>query len=123
GPYDYRTDAIFHPETRAIMDKITFEHGGPEYDKRYPEGIPTSLQIVRDDGRVFDSELVMFPAGHARNTTSSLVDILQTKFDLLGTLAVAEPAALIESCTNLASLTPEQLRNLYDFEILDRGVL
>jgi len=27
------------------MDKIHFEHGGEEYDKLYPEGIPTSVMM------------------------------------------------------------------------------
>lgn len=28
------------------MTKITFEHGGKKYDEKYPEGIPSSLEIV-----------------------------------------------------------------------------
>jgi hypothetical protein len=28
------------------MTKITFEHGGKSYDEKYPEGIPTSLEIT-----------------------------------------------------------------------------
>jgi len=27
------------------MDKISFTHGGKEYDSKYPEGIPTSVKI------------------------------------------------------------------------------
>merc|ERR1712178_609878 len=44
-PYDYGKEALFHPKTRALMQKITFEHGGPEYDAKYPDGIPTSIDI------------------------------------------------------------------------------
>ncbi|MHC4992603.1 MAG: MmgE/PrpD family protein [Planctomycetota bacterium] len=120
GPYDYRTDAIFHPETRGLMDKIAFEHGGPEYDERYPDGIPTSLIIHLDDGRTFDSGLVMYPAGHARNTANDLEAILQIKFDLLGELALAEPQRVIESCNEIADLDSEALRSVWDIEILDR---
>ncbi len=40
-PKDYSREAIHNPKTKAIMDKITFDHGGKEFDKRYPLGIPT----------------------------------------------------------------------------------
>ena len=46
APKDYGSEALNDKNTRAIMEKITFEHGGPEYDKRYPDGIPTSVQIT-----------------------------------------------------------------------------
>lgn len=44
-PIDYSKNAIFNETTRKLMAKIEFEHGGPEYDAKYPEGIPTSIQI------------------------------------------------------------------------------
>jgi 2-methylcitrate dehydratase len=44
-PKDYSPNAIYNEQTRSIMEKIKFEHGGPEYDKLYPEGIPTSVKI------------------------------------------------------------------------------
>ena len=73
SPYDYAEDerAIFNPLTRSLMKKITFEHGGPEYDRRYPDGIPTSIIITTADGKRHDTGLVMYPAGHARNTTAT----------------------------------------------------
>ncbi|MCH2162015.1 MAG: MmgE/PrpD family protein, partial [Phycisphaerales bacterium] len=76
-PYDYDANAIHHPTTRALMDTISFAHGGEEYDRRYPDGIPTSLEITTRDGSVLDSGLVMYPSGHARNTTADLAGILQ----------------------------------------------
>ena len=42
------------------------------------------------DGNVFDSKLVMYPSGHARNTTADLNSILNYKFRLLGKLGVEE---------------------------------
>lgn len=33
-PYDYSPDAIAHPITRILIPKITFEHGGKEYDDK-----------------------------------------------------------------------------------------
>lgn len=35
-------------------------------------------------GKKYDSGLVMYPAGHARNTTADLRGILAHKFSLLG---------------------------------------
>src|SRR5690606_14284119 len=46
SPWDYSPAAIKNPATRALMEKITFEHGGPEYDAKYPDGIPTSIVIT-----------------------------------------------------------------------------
>ena len=40
-PQDYSQKAIHNPKTKALMEKITFDHGGEEFDKRYPLGIPT----------------------------------------------------------------------------------
>jgi 2-methylcitrate dehydratase len=51
-----------------LIDKTEFEHGGKEYDSKYPEGIPTSIQITLTNGQVLDSKFVMFPSGHAKNT-------------------------------------------------------
>jgi 2-methylcitrate dehydratase len=44
-PKDYGYDALKDATTRALMGKINFEHGGKEYDDKYPDGIPTSVQI------------------------------------------------------------------------------
>ena len=45
-PNDYSQRAIFNEYTRTLMEKVQFEHGGEEYDKLYPEGIPTSISIT-----------------------------------------------------------------------------
>lgn len=123
SPHDYMEDesAIFHPLTRALMKKITFEHGGPEYDAKYPDGIPTSLVITTADGAKLDSGLVMYPAGHARNTTANLKDILAHKFALLGDLALKDAKPIIDRFNNLPNLSAKELATLHDFEILNRG--
>lgn len=69
---------------------MVFAHGGIEYDEKYPEGIPTSVVIELSDGRVLDSKFVMFPSGHARNTSANLRSILDHKFKLLGKLGLDE---------------------------------
>jgi 2-methylcitrate dehydratase len=123
SPHEYMEDetAIFHPLTRALMKKITFEHGGPDYDAKYPDGIPTSLVITTADGKTLDSGLVMYPAGHARNTTANLKDILAHKFHLLGDLALKDAQPIIDRFNNLANLSAKEVATLHDFEILNRG--
>jgi len=121
SPHDYAEDqtAIFNPLTRALMKKISFEHGGPEYDKRYPDGIPTSIVIVAPNGQSHDSGLVMYPAGHARNTTANLNDILAAKFQLLGGLALSNAGPIIERFNNLAKLSSSDLARIHDFKIIN----
>ncbi len=87
-PFDFTDEAIRHPLTRRLMDKMTFQHGGEEYDRRYPDGIPTSIQITDSSGAEHDSGLVMYPSGHARNTTANLHSILDHKFEMLAKLTV-----------------------------------
>jgi 2-methylcitrate dehydratase len=122
-PYDYKVDetAIFHPVARELMNKIDFRHGGAEYDAKYPDGIPTSLTIHTASGQDLDSGLVMYPGGHARNTTADLERILDHKFRLLGALAVDDPQGAIDQLANLEGKSAEDVQRLYRFDILDRG--
>jgi len=103
------------------MAKIAFEHGGDEYDRRYPDGIPTSVVIESASSAKFDSGLVMYPSGHARNTTTDLKAILAHKFDLLGALATREAAPIIERFNRIAALSRDELAALHDFAIDDHG--
>lgn len=121
APADYSPEAIDHPVTRALMERIQFEHGGDEYDAKYPDGIPTSIRIEGPDGSEHDSGLVMYPSGHARNTTADLDGILAAKNDLLGQLALEDPAPVIERLNSVGTLSADELRGLYDFDLLDRG--
>lgn len=45
-PKDYGHQALFNKQTRELMTKCTFTHGGPEYDSKYPEGIPSDRKSV-----------------------------------------------------------------------------
>lgn len=126
-PMDYAVDdrAVQHPKARALMDLIEFKHGGAEYDAKYPEGIPTSVQIDLG-GETLDSGLVMFPAGHARNTTANLHDILENKFKVLGALAVpdgGDVVALVNKLNSLPGLSSFELASLYDCEIAVRDTI
>jgi len=116
SPYDYDNAAVANPATRALMDKITFEHGGPEYDAKYPDGIPTSLVITTTEGGKYDSGLVMYPAGHARNTTADLMGILDHKFRLLGGLG-GDADKIMTKVRGLASKGAPDIASLYDFAI------
>ncbi|MEX2218939.1 MAG: MmgE/PrpD family protein [Phycisphaerales bacterium] len=120
-PRDFDRAAIFHPVTRALMGKMAFEHGGPEYDAKYPDGIPTSLVITDSDGRVHDSGLVMYPSGHARNRTADLREILDHKWRELAELGLADPRTVLESLKRLPHKTAAELAELYHFEIVKRG--
>ncbi|MGQ0629276.1 MAG: MmgE/PrpD family protein, partial [Phycisphaerales bacterium] len=121
SPYDYNEAAIMNPFTRALMEKITFEHGGTEYDRLYPEGIPTSLVITDDRSGEHDSGRVMFPTGHARNTTADLKALLTHKFKLLGALAVPDPDALVRRLSPLEKKSAAEVAELMNFEIISRG--
>jgi len=122
-PADYKVDetAIFHPLTRKLMEKIDFRHGGPEYDAKYPDGIPTSIRITDDSGRVHDSGLVMYPAGHARNTTADLEDILARKFSLMGEIAGIDAEAAIARLSDIESASSRDMQEIYNFRFADRG--
>ncbi len=63
----------------------------------------------------------MYPAGHARNTTRDLEDILLRKFEMLGRLATDDPSAVIDRCQRLGELSAQELGSLYDLEIKARG--
>lgn len=121
SPYDYSPDALVNPATRSLMALMEFEHGGPDYDAKYPDGIPTSVVITDASGKTYDSGFVMYPAGHARNTTADLSGILKSKFQLLGALAVADganPGELIDPLEQIQEAI--DLSGIYDFPIASR---
>jgi 2-methylcitrate dehydratase len=120
-PHDFDASALHHQLTRALMQKMTFEHGGPEYDAKYPDGIPTSIIITDDQGEAFDSGLVMYPTGHARNTTADLKGLLAHKFAALGGLASDKPGPIIAKLSDVGRKSAAEVARMYDFRIQDRG--
>ncbi len=119
-PYDYSPQSIVDERTRSLMDKIEFFHGGKEYDDRYPDGIPTSVIIEDTDGTEFESGMVMYPAGHARNTEADLLGILAHKFNLLGKLAFENPSPVVDRFEDLGSKSSEDIAAIHNFEIQTR---
>ncbi len=114
-PADYDDAALLHPLTRSLMDKIEFVHGGPEYDAKYPDGIPTTVEIDhRGLGRL-SSGLVMYPEGHARNASGNLPALLAHKFRVLAGLGVGEVDGLLQRFSGLAKRSAAELRSLYDW--------
>merc|ERR1719413_51925 len=79
SPYDYGKDALFDAETRALMSKISFSHGGP-----------TQIDITVKGGKVISSGMVMYPSGHARNTSADLRQILKHKNHMLGDIVFSD---------------------------------
>jgi len=122
-PEDYGRDALFSKQTRELMELITFEHGGSEYDARYPDGIPTSISISCADGSVHESGLVMYPSGHARNETADLDEILLHKAEMLGKIALSDPASVINAFSSIASCSPEELHSMMEFVIEERPAI
>ncbi len=119
-PYDYDADAINNKDTRKIMEAISFEHGGQEYDEKYPDGIPTGVQITLKSGEVFDSGLIMYPSGHARNKSCNLDDLLQSKFSMHGGIAMDDPSLIINRCQSVSTLSHQDLLGIWDIQLADR---
>ena len=117
-PEDYSPRAINNDVTRRLMSKMTVEYGGEEYDKEYPKGIPTSLEIKYGD-KMLNSGMILYPAGHARNTDADLYDILNYKFNLLGRLALNEEEMdyFINQLQNIENLSNKEIRSLYNCNI------
>ncbi len=124
-PHDFGPTALKDPLTHALMAKMSFEHGGAEYDAKYPDGIPTSMVITDESGRVFDSGLVMYPGGHARNANgpdkADRDDILAHKFQKLGELAFKEPAPVIQRFSDLAGKSANEIGGIMDFALTVQG--
>ena len=121
SPDDYGKDALFNDQTRKIMERIEFEHGGEEYDKRYPDGIPTSVVIADADDNEFDSGLIMYPAGHARNQTTDLQDLLQAKWAMLGRMVQEDSAGVVERFSNLESKSGDEIQRINELDLTISG--
>jgi 2-methylcitrate dehydratase len=119
SPADYVEDdtALFHPLTRRLMQQIDFRHGGPEFDRKYPDGIPTSVEIGHAELGTLASGLVMYPQGHARANADNLGRLLDRKFRLLTEGAVADVESLVARFKNFMQKSPQDIVALYDFRI------
>ena len=120
APADYAEDesALFHPLTRRIMQQIDFRHGGEQYDRRYPDGIPTSVEISHARLGPLTSGLVMYPQGHARADAKELPKLLEHKFRLLAGPAVDDVDGLVTRFTDFHGKSTKEIERLYRFQIV-----
>jgi 2-methylcitrate dehydratase len=116
-PSDYDDPSLYDPLTRSLMQRIEFRHGGADYDARYPDGIPTTLEIDHATLGRRSSGLVMYPEGHARNVSGNLSALLSHKFRTLASLGVSDVEALYRRFTKLAQKSSQEIAELYDFSI------
>lgn len=120
-PHDYSEQALDHPLTRQLMERIDFVHGGLEFDEKYPDGIPTTVELTLDSGTSLQSGLVMYPEGHARNSSGNLRRLLSAKFDRLTKSAIDDPQALSDRFSNFPEKNVQQIQDILDFEIKSNG--
>ncbi len=116
-PEDYSDQALFDGLTRQIMQQIEFRHGGEEYDARYPDGIPTTVEIEHADLGHLSSGLVMYPEGHSRSGSGQLGELLRHKFFKLAEPAVDDAEALYRRFTGMLDKSAAEIADLYDFHI------
>jgi 2-methylcitrate dehydratase len=116
-PADYDDSALFDKLTRSLIDRIEFRHGGSEYDEKYPDGIPTTIEIEHADLGRQSSGLVMYPLGHARNTSDQLAPMLEHKFRTLAAMGVKDVDALYRRFTGLSKKSSAEIADLYNFQI------
>jgi len=118
APEDYGIDALYDPTTRELMQKFKFVHGGEKYDNDYPDGIPTSLTVHTDSGTKYESGYVMYPPGHARNTTMDLEAILTAKNQMLGKIAVEDVDKCVSSLDSIQTASAADMMEIYNHPFL-----
>ncbi len=117
-PEDYDDDALLHTATRSWMERMEFRHGGAEFDRQYPEGIPTRLTVHHRRLGELTSGLVRFPLGHARYPDRPQVQaILRDKFRRLAALGVDDVDGLARRFQNLADKSAEEIATAHDFPL------
>jgi 2-methylcitrate dehydratase PrpD len=115
-PDDYSAAAIADPAVARLIERIVIEHGGPEYDRLYPDGIPTRVVIEHGALGTLDGGLVVHPLGHARSDPARTAAVVDLKFDRLVAGAVADAAA-VKSRVRLAGKSASEVAELYAFPI------
>ncbi|NDC52924.1 MAG: hypothetical protein EBZ74_01205 [Planctomycetia bacterium] len=115
-PADYSDAAIADPAISRLIDRIAIEHGGPEFDSRYPAGIPTSVAIEHAALGRLEGGLVEFPLGHARADAAATAALVDLKFDRLVAGVVDDPQAL-RARMRLAGRSAAEIADLYAFPI------
>jgi 2-methylcitrate dehydratase len=115
-PDDYADEAICDPAAARLIERMVIEHGGPEYDALYPDGIPTSVTIEHKRLGTLDGGLVRYPLGHAKSDAGQTAAVVDLKFDRLVADAIDDPAAL-RARVRLAGKSASNVADLYAFSI------
>lgn len=115
-PEDYADACIRDPVVASLIDRIVIEHGGPEYDRLYPDGIPTRVVIDHASLGLLDGGLVQYPLGHAKSDPARTIAVVNRKFDRLVAGAVSDPSAVRERL-RLAGRSAQEVAELYGFPI------
>ena len=118
-PEDYDDAAACSIRSRgSSWQRIDFRHGGRENTTRkYPDGIPTTIEIEHGRLGKLSSGLVMYPEGHAKRENKQLDTLLGHKFGVLASLAVDDVDAIRQRFSKMAEKEPQEIADLYDFEI------
>ena len=115
-PEDYSDAAICDPAITRLIERMSIEPGGPDYDALYPAGIPTSVVIDHISLGRLGGDLVTYPLGHARADAARTAEVVDLKFDRLVATAVDDPRGLRERM-KLAEKSPDDIAELYAFPI------
>ena len=115
-PEDYSNDAITSRGLISLVEKIQIQHGGPEYDSLYPEGIPACVSIVHKQIGKLDGERCIFPLGHSQSDALQTALIVDEKFERLVGKAVESSTKLADDL-RLCDMPPDHVANLYRFRI------
>ncbi len=115
-PEDYSDAAISDRKVQSLIDRISIEHGGRDYDALYPDGIPTSVAIEHASLGLLGGGLVQYPLGHARSDAAGTAAVVALKFDRLVAGAVDDPRRLRERI-KVAGRSPQEIAELYAFPI------
>jgi 2-methylcitrate dehydratase len=115
-PKDYADERLTEPRVLALIDRITVHHGGPAYDRLYPDGIPTSVEIEHAGLGRLGGEIVRYPLGHAQADREETARLVRLKFFRLVAQAVDDPQALAEQM-RLSGRTAAAIAELYAFPI------
>jgi len=118
APEDYGHEALYDDTTRKMMQKFKFVHGGQKYDDDYPDGIPTSLTVHTNSGPKYESGYVMYPPGHARNTSMDLEAILAAKNRMLGDIAVEDVDKCVNTLDSIRSASAADMMEIYNHPFL-----
>ena len=89
-----------------------------------PHRILEAAMIITDkNGDKFDSGFVMYPPGHARNSTHDLDGILDHKNEMLGDICVADIGAALSKLNGLRSKSPAEIKDIYNIKMKEQPPL